>query len=701
METKGKHYNVALAGNPNVGKSTVFNALTGMKQHTGNWAGKTVGCAVGEYRFDGDVYTIYDLPGCYSLTTETGEERAARDMLCKQNADAVIVVCDASCLERNLIFALQIAEIRRNVVICVNLLDEAERKGINVDIERLSQLTFLPCVGTVARKEEGLSELLSAVKAMCEAPLDYIPPFRYPSVIEDVLGKLDDGANASFKLGNSQKNINEYIVSERYLVIRALSEMCAELSNGENSDLFTSIKAATRYFPEERRLLNTIEDTPAGILDKIENAPIGRAEFIAGKCVSASENSRARRAENALDRILLGNFSGIAVMVVLLSAILWITVQGANYPSEFLQKYLFKLQNVMYAWASSVGVLPWLLDALILGVYRILAWVVSVMLPPMAIFFPLFTLLEDLGYLPRVAFKLDPCFKKSASCGKQALTMCMGFGCNAVGVTGCRIIDSPRERLIATVTNCLVPCNGRFPTVTVLFSVFLSCGGMFGRVLPSLGLTAAICMGVFLTFAASKLLSATVLRGVPSAFTLELPPYRAPQVGKVIVRSVFDRTLFVLGRAAVVAAPAGLLIWVSANITIGDAPLLIEVSRVLEPVASLMGLDGVILLAFILSLPANEIFLPIAVMIYTQGSTVSEVSGSALQAVLFANGWSIETAICTVLFCIAHFPCATTTATVYKETRSMRITLLAVALPTVIGVTLCMLVHLCFWLIVG
>ena len=260
----------------------------------------------------------------------------------------------------------------------------------------------------------------------------------------------------------------------------------------------------------------------------------------------------------------------------------------------------------------------WLHGVLVLGVYRVLAWVVSVMLPPMAIFFPLFTLLEDLGYLPRVAFNLDHQFKKCGSCGKQALTMCMGFGCNAAGVTGARIIDSPRERLIAILTNNFVPCNGRFPTIIAIISMFFI-GAVtlpFQSALSALMLTGVIVLGVFMTFAVSRLLSGTLLKGVPSSFALELPPYRRPQIGKVIVRSIFDRTLFVLGRAIAVAAPAGLIIWVMANVSVGGASLLSHCAGFLDPFARLLGMDGIILMAFILGFPANEIVVPIMIMAY-------------------------------------------------------------------------------------
>ena len=295
-------------------------------------------------------------------------------------------------------------------------------------------------------------------------------------------------------------------------------------------------------------------------------------------------------------------------MLLGLFAVLYLTMAGANVPSALLSEALSAFEGTLAAACAAIGMAPWLEGALVTGMYRTLAWVVSVMLPPMAIFFPLFTLLEDLGYLPRVAFNLDNRFRRCAACGKQALTMCMGLGCNAAGVIGCRIIDSPRERLIAILTNAFVPCNGRFPMLTAVIAMFFA--GAAGSLGAALLLAAAIVLSVAATFAASRLLSRTLLRGVPSSFTLELPPYRRPQVGRVLVRSVFDRTLFVLARAASVAAPAGLLIYALANIAPGGVTLLARLSGALDPLGRLLGLDGVILMAFLLGLPANEIVIP-------------------------------------------------------------------------------------------
>ena len=338
------------------------------------------------------------------------------------------------------------------------------------------------------------------------------------------------------------------------------------------------------------------------------------------------------------------------------------------------------------------------------GMYRTLAWVVSVMLPPMAIFFPLFTLLEDLGYLPRVAFNLDHLFKKACCHGKQCLTMCMGFGCNAAGVIGCRIIDSPRERLLAILTNNFVPCNGRFPTLITISTIFFSsviANNFLSSSITALSITLLIIVGVLTTLLVSYILSKTLLKGVPSTFTLELPPYRPPQVGRIIYTSIMDRTLFVLRRAVTVAIPAGIIIWIFANIHIGDITLLSYISNLLDPLGKLIGLDGFILLAFILGFPANEIVIPILIMSYmTTGKMVEFDELSALGNLLRDNGWTYLTALNMMLFSLLHWPCATTLITIKKETNSVKWTALGFLIPTAIAFVVCFLTTTVYNLIV-
>ncbi len=667
----------ALAGNPNVGKSTVFNALTGLRQHTGNWAGKTVSNAQGYCTFRGHGYVLVDLPGCYSLMAHSAEEEAARDFLCFGGADAAVVVCDATCLERNLNLVLQTIELQPRTVVCVNLMDEAKRRGVAVDLEELHLLLGVPVVGTSARSRRGLDHLMALLAQVIEADAPEPNCVVYPDAVETAVAKLVPILRADCPPQ----------IPPRWLALR--------LIDGDDS-----IRAALRThlgitLAEEEAVDAALEGFDrASLCDQIVSAVVRHAERVAAVSVRSMQEKYSRR-DQRLDRILTGKLTGFPIMLLMLLVIFWLTISGANYSSALLAEGLFALGEVLRSLCTALVLPGWLISLLIDGAYKTLAWVVSVMLPPMAIFFPLFTLLEDLGYLPRVAFNLDHAFRKCSACGKQALTMCMGFGCNAAGVVGARIIDSPRERLLAIITNNFVPCNGRFPTLIAIISMFfVAASGFFDSVLSAVLLVLVILLGVGMTFLVCKLLSKTILKGVPSSFTLELPPYRRPQIGKVIVRSVLDRTLFVLGRAAAVALPAGVLIWVMANVTVGERTLLMHCAGFLDPFAGLLGLDGVILLAFILGLPANEIVVPIILMAYlAQGSLTEMADYASLHALLVANGWTWVTALCTMLFSLFHWPCSTTLMTIKKETQSLKWTVASFLIPTGCGVALCMAVN--------
>ena len=593
---------VALAGNPNVGKSTLFNALTGLRQHTGNWAGKTVATARGEYSCGGREYQLIDLPGTYSLAAHSQEEAVARDYIESGQADGVVVVCDATCLERNLILVLQVLELTGKVLVCVNLMDEAKRLGIEVDLPALSRRLGVPVVGTAGARQDGLDDLKEAIA----------------------------------------------------------------------------------------RLVG--EDAPAAQPERPPGERVTLAERYAAQVVRSQAADRLRR-QRRLDRLLTSKATGIPLMLLLLGAVVWLTVAGANLPSALLTELFARLGAVLEGWLSAAP--EWLRGLLLDGVYRVTAWVVAVMLPPMAIFFPLFTLLEDAGYLPRVAFNLDHFFQKSGAHGRQSLTMCMALGCNACGVMGCRIIQSPRERLIAILTNAFMPCNGRLPTLIALISMFFVTGdGLWSSAAAAGLLMGVIVLAVAMTLWASRFLSATVLKGEASSFSLELPPYRMPQVGQVLVRSILDRTLFVLGRAVAVAAPAGIVIWAAANLSVGGESILAHLAAILQPLGGLMGLDGFILLAFLLGFPANEIVVPCILMGYLSTGALTDYGSLAeLHGLLAANGWTTVTAVCALLFTLFHFPCGATCLTVWRETGSKKWTALAAALPTAVGIALCMAVH--------
>lgn len=602
---------IALAGNPNVGKSTVFNALTHLHQHTGNWTGKTITCANGIVRWNGKTFCLVDLPGTYALHSHAAEEDAAREFLQSNTADCIIIVVDATCLERNLIFTLQILSMTQRAVLCLNLMDEARKKSISIDVPALEKRLGIPVVPCTAAVGKGLDHLMETVEALVE--------------------------NNSIKT-TDQKNVTDFPPLSSF--VHAAEQIAAETVT-----------------------------------------------------VDAKIPDRDRR----IDAILTSRRYGIPIMLALIALVFFLTITGANVPSEWLSYLLFACAQPLNDLIIWLGAPEWLRAMLIDGGWNVLASVVSVMLPPMAIFFPLFTCLEDIGYLPRIAFNLDHVFCKARTCGKQVLTLCMGLGCNAAGVVGCRIIDSERDRMIAILTNTMVPCNGRFPAIISLITLFIvgttqSSAKTF--LLAAISLTCVVIVGVFMTLVASWLLSKTILRGMPSAFFLELPPYRRPQVGKIIVRSLRDRTMFVLLRAVCVAAPAGLLIWCIGNIQVGSDTLLTIFAGALDPFARWIGLDGMILLAFILGFPANEIVIPLVLMGYLSSGTLVEINQLSDLAVLLAqNGWTSVTAVCFILFSLFHWPCSTTCLTIRKETGSTKWMLIGMILPTLFGVTLCFIVH--------
>lgn len=695
---KNSNLTIALAGNPNVGKSTVFNALTGMRQHTGNWAGKTVANASGTFTHKNIDFTLVDIPGTYSLMASSPDEEAAREFICFGQPDCIIVVLDATCLERNLNLAIQILEVNKKAVICVNLLDEATKKGIQIDLDELSLYLGVPVVGTAARSREGLDELKDAVFDVATGERKVFgTKIKYNNNLEKAVTKLENIIEDSKLFDDKTFSY----LSKRFLALR-LIDCDKKLDNSIKEYFNFSLlehKTINKAFTEIHNELENIGMKQDDIRDIIVEGIVAKAQEIYAHCTCLCDKCYSRR-DRKIDKILTSKLTGIPIMLLLFGVIFYITISGANYPSELLSMAFSKVQEWLYGLFDLLHSPPFLKGLLIDGMFKTLSWVVAVMLPPMAIFFPLFTLLEDFGYLPRVAFNMDRFFAKSGTSGKQSLTMLMGFGCNACGVTGCRIIESPRERIIATVTNNFVPCNGRFPTLIAIITMFFAAGiSLPFRSLVSAGLLlAVIVFGVVVTLLVSKLLSATLLKGLPSSFTLELPPYRRPQICKTIVRSLLDRTIFVLLRAMCVAAPAGIVIWLMSNIMINGESLCVIISNFLQPLGSLMGLDGVILLAFILGFPANEIVIPIIIMIYTASGTLVEYDSlSSLYNLFVENGWTWVTALCTMIFSLMHFPCSTTCLTIYKETKSLKWTLLSFILPTILGILLCMSINAIFF----
>ncbi len=686
-KTTDDDFVIALAGNPNVGKSTIFNYLTGMKQHTGNWPGKTVSGAQGTLTYNNKNYIFVDIPGTYSLFTHSKEEEIAGDFICFGNPDAIMVVCDATCLERNLNLALQALEITSNLLICVNLMDEARKKEIQIDLDLISKRLNVPVLGICAKTGEGIDEMLECLEETRNKNNKGVK-IQYTPIVETAIEEISNIlAKKSLK---TRLNL-------RWISLKLLEnnpELTDKISNSTGFDLSGDEEIlATVHSMNELLTKNNINTEK--LKDITAKCTILFAEEICNEAVTFTNKAYNKR-DRKIDKILTSKKYGIPVMLLMLGFVFWLTICAANVPSEMLSTFLFGLEDNLVKFFIYLKVPDIVYNILVFGIYRVVAWVVSVMLPPMAIFFPLFTLLEDLGYLPRIAFNLDKIFKKCHTCGKQALTMCMGFGCNAAGITGCRIIDSPRERLIAILTNSFVPCNGRFPMLISLITVFFTIytPKPFNSIFGAIILTIIVLLGILVTFIMSEILSRTVLKGTPSSFTLELPPYRTPQIGKTIIRSIFDRTLFVLGRAVSVAAPAGLIIWIFANIYINDTSLLNHCSTFLDPFARLMGLDGKILMAFIMGLPANEIVIPVLILAYTSGENLQQVENLLeLREVLSANGWTYLTAINVMLFSLFHWPCSTSLITIKKETGSLKWAFLGFLLPTITGIILCMVIN--------
>jgi len=734
IATRGVDYVVALAGNPNTGKSCVFNHLTGLRQHVGNWPGKTVARAEGRFKVGDLLFKLVDLPGTYSLQSTSTDEEIARDFVLFGNPDVTIVVVDATCLERNLNLVLQVLEITDRVVVCLNLMDEARRKGLRVDADQLAQELGVPVIPAIANAGVGLDKLSETVSAVAQGKL--VPqPRRAASV-----GRVLQAADA---LSPLVENAIEGIPNARWVAIRLLEQddnLIEALQTGELEALVGKLQAdglngththvhvhahdgepgkAIGHGPEQESWVASRPDAVASLLASAADQREALGVMVADDLVAAlydqacrisravvSEVSAGRRSfDEKLDRLVTSRTWGFAFMLALLGVVFWTTIAGANVPSQMIANALFAFEDTLAGWCDAIRFPWWLTGLLVHGMYRALAWVIAVMLPPMAIFFPLFTLLEDFGYLPRVAFNMDRLFHAAGAHGKQALTMAMGFGCNAAGVTACRIIDSPRERLIAIITNNFVPCNGRFPTLIMLATVFVApvAGPGWGSVAGAATLCAAVLIGIFTTLAVSAFLSRTWLKGEPSAFALEMPSYRRPRILQVLYTSIIDRTLFVLWRACVFAAPAGLVIWTLGNVMVGDQSLFAYCSGLLDPLGHLIGLDGVILLAYIVAIPANEIVVPTIFMGY---NVLSEQAAHAGQHVMVEldgidqisrlltvdHGWTLLTAICLILFCLLHNPCSTTIFTIWKETHSKRWTAVATLMPLTLAFIVCFVV---------
>ncbi len=731
---------VALAGNPNTGKSTVFNALTGLRQHTGNWPGKTVTRAEGGFLYDGRSYKLVDLPGTYSLLATSADEEVARDFILFGQPDVTVVVVDACRLERNLNLALQVLEITDRVVLCLNLMDEARRQHLEVDVEALSRELGVPVAPTAARYRVGLTELLGKIDAVATGRISCTPKrvggqaARLKRLVGELSARLGEAfpelPNAqwvSLRLLDGDERILQAVRSGELgditgdKIVReddgqamqpAPAVVVSSAEPGRHASPVASAQSSERS-DQAGAILRVLAATEQlrwqagpGFHQALVEGIYTEAAGIADRTVHRDLRRPAVDWDRRLDWLLTNRWTGFPIMIAMLAVVLWITVSGANLPSGLLFGLLIDTAHPLLKSASAWIHLPWWLDGLLIdGIYLATAWVVAVMLPPMAIFFPLFTLLEDFGYLPRVAFNMDRVFRRCGAHGKQALTMCMGYGCNAAGVVATRVIDSPRERLLAIITNNFSLCNGRWPTQILIATIFV--GALAPAYLSGLVSAAAVVgvalLGVAVMFGTSWILSKTMLRGEASSFHLELPPYRPPRLLQTLYTSLIDRTIYVLWRAIVFAVPAGAAIWLIANLPVGNGSLAELLVELLDPAGILIGLNGVILLAYVVAIPANEIVIPTVLMLTVATTGLSGVgAGSGVMfeaesagetaAILRAGGWTLLTGVNLMLFSLLHNPCSTTIYTIWRETRSVKWTFVATALPLALGVTVCFLV---------
>lgn len=722
IESADFDFVIALAGNPNTGKSTIFNRLTGLRQHTGNWPGKTITRAEGAFAYNEKRYKIIDLPGTYSLLSISPDEEVARDFILFGKPDVTVIVADATCLERNLNLVLQILQLTEKAVLCINLMDEAKAHGIQVDTRMLARELGIPVVPCVAREGIGINELLEQIELVATGKIKCKPyelKLDVPGLANAVKSVKDRLLRVFPDLPNSEWVAFRLLDGDRQMVENIRSGRLSllyddEFLNGSENSNKSLARLPAQHLQDESEIQKLLEETasyrwllPQNFHDRVTEAIYSESERICSRVIIRDSKNQRLAWQQRLDRLLTNPWTAFPLMLLLFGVVLWITIIGANYPSELLSRLLVdfghrELKNL----ASAIGFPSFLSGILFDGAYLATAWVVSVMLPPMAIFFPIFTMLEDFGYLPRVAFNLDRIFQKVGAHGKQALTMTMGLGCNAAGVVATRIIDSPRERLIAIITNNFSLCNGRWPTQILIASVFI--GSLFPSPLSGI-VSAATVMGVALTgfgfaFLTSWALSKTILKGEASSFSLELPPYRPPNILRTLYTSLIDRTIFVLWRAIVFAFPAGMVIWLVANISVNGHPVAWWIIKFFDPVAWIMGLTGAVLLAYIVAIPANEIVLPATLLLTSlisqsvngiqAAGTLVEATESGIRSILIGSGWTTLNAVCLLLFSLCHNPCSTTLYTIYKETKSAKWTVFSAIMPLILGFILCSLVAL-------
>lgn len=626
--------NILLVGNPNVGKSSIFNILTHSHEHTGNWTGKTVKLA--RKNIINTNYTLIDLPGIYSLSSLSDEEIVAKDTLLFEQYEKIIYVMDSSNIEKNLHLLLQILEINKNIILCLNMVDELDIKGIKINDKKLSEILDIKVIRCSASKNIGIKELIESLDEENKSSYNYIYDYNIEKGISDIFEYLTN----QFK--------------SRFIALKLLEK---------DITLVDSIKTKYKIDIIDKDIQNYLMHVNSEeISDSVSNLLNNISKNIYNEVVEISKEKEI----GTIDKIFSKKIYALPIMFIIMFGIFFITIVLANYPSELLSLIFNKVEICLVNLSNILKIPSYIYEPIIYGIYRVVSFIVSVMFPPLVIFFFLFTYAEESGILPRLAFNFDKVFKCSGCHGKQALTICSGFGCNACAIVGSRIIDSKRDKLIAILTNSFIPCNGRFPMIIALITMFFTNSN--NKLQVSLYLTLFVILAILISLLTSFILSKTILKGYNGFFILELPDYKKVKFKKVLKNSLVYKSLSILKKAVLVSIPCGIIIYFMTNTTIGNLSLFKIASNFLEPFGKLLGLDGVILLSFFLALPANEIVLPIIIMGYLGSKNVPMISNYlTIKEVLINNSWTYMTALSTILFSIMHFPCGTTLATIKSE----------------------------------
>lgn len=644
-----KKKRACFVGNPNVGKSSLFNFLTHKNEHTGNWTGKTVKNAYATFSYKDTLWEVVDLPGTYSLIGESKEEKIASSFVCSLDYDLAVVVLDASNLERSIVLLLEVLDVTDRVIVCLNLMDEAKAQKINIDVLKLQQRLNVPIVITKASDGTGCARLC-----------DEMNHFK---VNPNIFKVKHEG-----KIANYLKLTNSY-------ADKPVSYLYQE-KNCEKESLQKVLRFYKNYISREELLKSYIHCT-----DKLLENIVERKE------------QTLKKEDIFWNKILSHKISSFVVTSIIFLVILWLTIFASNIPSDLMFSFFASGESFLLSFFSFLP--DFIVQPLILGGYRTFYWVISVMLPPLIIFFPLFSYLEDYGLFPRIAFNMDKPFKKCGSCGKQSLTMCMGLGCNAIGVTNTRIMEDKKMRILAILTNNFMPCNGRFPAmITMLSLFFIRDTSLFGSFLVALGLLLIIVLGIVLTFLWTKILNHFLFKKEEVMFILELPTFRRPSVWKTFSQALKEKAFPVLKRAMLVSFPLGILIYLLASWHLGNSTFLLLLVDKLNNFGHLFGLDGAIILAFILGMPANEIVIPSLLLCYTKSNAlVSYTSMESLRHILVNNGWTWLTALCFLIIMLCHYPCTTTLLSIKKESKSWSYTILAFLIPTLTGLFLSFIIN--------